>query len=198
MGNPAADPPHGLCDPARRRDVVVLDQHPVIEGKAVVAAASGADGILVEDPETGRGLPGVQDFCAHSRDLIDIAPGEGGNPAHPLQEVQGDPLRGQYGGEAAGDLRKEIPFPRLLPVPPMDREVQGRIQRPKDLSEDLDSGNHQPRLGRRPCKARLIPPERRPGRDVPRPNVLRKGVPDQFRQHVTRPHDQLLYLKTKC
>ncbi len=110
VGNPPADPPHGLSDPARRRDVVVLDQHPVIEGEAVVVPPARADGVLVEDPESGRGLSGIEDFCMRSRDGIDIAPGEGGDPAHPLQQIQGDPLRGQNRGEAAGDLGKRSPL----------------------------------------------------------------------------------------
>ena len=67
MGNPFANPLYGRADPAGRGDMVVLDQDPVIEGKAVVVPSPHANGVLVEDPQSRRGFSGIQDFCPGSR-----------------------------------------------------------------------------------------------------------------------------------
>ena len=161
VGNPLADPPDGRADPAGRRDVVVLDQDPVVEGEAVVEPAAHADGVLVEDPEPGSRLPGVEDFHRQPGDPIDIAPGRCGDSRHPLEEVQGDPFGGQDRGEPAGQLREEVPRIHPLAVAPQGLEDQGGIQGAKDLPEQFDPGHDHPCLGRRPGEARLIATQRR-------------------------------------
>ena len=48
-------------DVAGQRDVVVLDQDGVVEAKAVIAAAAGADRVFFQRAQSGRGLAGADD-----------------------------------------------------------------------------------------------------------------------------------------
>ena len=48
-------------DAAGEADVVVLDEDAVVQAAAMVAAAAGADGVLLERAQRRRGLAGIED-----------------------------------------------------------------------------------------------------------------------------------------
>ncbi len=85
-------PAHGLGDAPGRLDVVVLDQDPVIEPVPMIAPAAGPHAVLVEDPQAGNRLARVEDLCLRAGHGVDELLRQGGDPAHPLKEIQGDPL----------------------------------------------------------------------------------------------------------
>ena len=51
--------PHRLADGTHRGQVIVLDEHPVVEPQAVVAAAAQAHRVFLQGPPAGGGFPGV-------------------------------------------------------------------------------------------------------------------------------------------
>ena len=50
------------ADIAGERDVVVLDQHGIVEAETVIAAAAGPHGVFLQGPQAGRGLAGADDL----------------------------------------------------------------------------------------------------------------------------------------
>ena len=49
------------ADVAGKRDMVVLDQHGIVETEAVIAAAAGADRVFFQRAQSGRRLAGADD-----------------------------------------------------------------------------------------------------------------------------------------
>ena len=88
-------PLDGFADAAREPDVVVLDQDPVVEARAMVAAAAGAHRVLLERAQRRRRLARVE-----HRDPavggVDVAPRQRGDPGQALQEVERGPFGGQH------------------------------------------------------------------------------------------------------
>src|SRR6185436_1889075 len=73
-------------------EMVVLDEHRVVEAEAVVAAAAGADGVLLERAKAGGGLAGADDAGVGAGDGVDDAAGGGGDAGEVTEEVQRDAL----------------------------------------------------------------------------------------------------------
>ena len=72
--------------------MIVFDQDAVGKVEAVVVAPSHAHGILVQVTMTRSSLAGVHDAGLAAFDGLDVLVGIAGDAAHPLQEVQSDPL----------------------------------------------------------------------------------------------------------
>ena len=60
-------------------DMVVLDQHGVVEAEAVIDAAAATDGVFLQRAETGKRLPRVGDPRLRMRNLGGIGGGERGD-----------------------------------------------------------------------------------------------------------------------
>ena len=65
---------HRLGDAAAHGDVIVLDQHAVIEPHPVVLRAAHPRRIFLEHAQAGNGLARVEQDRAGPRDRVDIAP----------------------------------------------------------------------------------------------------------------------------
>src|SRR5450432_3649817 len=55
---------HSLADASRESNVIVLDEHRVVEAHAMVGYATGRGGHFFEDAEAGRGFAGVENSYA--------------------------------------------------------------------------------------------------------------------------------------
>src|SRR5690606_23513586 len=75
-------------DPAGGGDVVLLDQHHVVQPRTVVVAPARPDGRLLEPAPPRRGLPRVQDPGARPRDGVDVPARERRDAREALQEVE--------------------------------------------------------------------------------------------------------------
>ena len=75
-----------------RGEVVVLDQHAGREIHAVVRAAAGAHGVLLERAPAGRRLPRVEDLRLRALHRVDVARRERRDARQALHEVQRDAL----------------------------------------------------------------------------------------------------------
>ena len=82
-------------DAPRQRNVIVLDQHSVGKIQAMVLTAAAAHCVLVEHPQAGRGLAGVEDACPGPGNRIHKLASQGGDAAQPLQKVQNHALAGK-------------------------------------------------------------------------------------------------------
>ena len=91
-----ARPLERRADPAGHRDMVVLDQHRVVEAEAVIGAAAQPHRLLFEDAQAGGGLAGADDLRLVPGDRIDQRAGRGGDPRQAADQVQ----RGALGRRA--------------------------------------------------------------------------------------------------
>ena len=73
-------------------EVVVLDQNPVVEPEAVVRSASAPDRVLLDCPQPGRRLSGVEDRRAGAGDGVHVAAGQRRYARQPAEQVQRQPL----------------------------------------------------------------------------------------------------------
>ena len=99
----------GGGDAARDRDMVVLDQHGVIEAEAMVDAAAAAHGIFLEGAQAGRGLPGAADFRLGMGDGLRVMRGQGRDAAQAAEKIQRDAFGGQ---DAPAPGLRSAPAPR--------------------------------------------------------------------------------------
>ena len=90
---------------AAERDVIVLDEDPILQVEPVVEAAAAADGVFIQRAQAGDGLAGVEDlglgFCGGDR--ADVFVGEGGDAGHALHQVEDDALGGEDAGGVGAD-----------------------------------------------------------------------------------------------
>ena len=70
------------------RDVVVLDQHRVVEAEAVIEAAAAAHRVFLERAQPRRGLAGAADACLGVADLRHVSGGERGHAREAAEEIQ--------------------------------------------------------------------------------------------------------------
>ncbi len=69
-------------------DVVVLDQHRIVEAEAVIDAAAGADRVFLERAQAGRRLARAGDARARALDRGHIARGERSDAAQAAEEIE--------------------------------------------------------------------------------------------------------------
>src|SRR5688572_23270040 len=79
---------NSFCDPAGKCNMVVFDEHTVIEAHAVVLPAADRDRILFEHPQPGRRLTRIhyRRFC--SINGIDVLTRQSRYTRHSLDEVK--------------------------------------------------------------------------------------------------------------
>jgi hypothetical protein len=68
--------------------VIVFDEELVIQAEAVVEAAAQVHSPFFQGTPEGRGFTGVQDLTPRTGYSFYISPGECGDPAQPLQQVE--------------------------------------------------------------------------------------------------------------
>ena len=96
-------PPQGRPDAAGQRDMVVLDQHRIVEAEAVIGAAAQPHRLLFEDAQPGGRLAGTDDFRLVTGDRVNQRAGCGGDAGEPRNQVQRGALGRQYRPRPAGD-----------------------------------------------------------------------------------------------
>ena len=129
----------GLADAAGRRDVVVLDQDPVVEPGPVVLRAAQPHGPLVEVAEPGRRLPRVEEHGWVRR--LRHPPRRRRDPAHPLHQVQGQPLGDEDRPGPALDGPEHGPGLEHVAVGRRPHDVQVWVDGFKDALGDRQPGD---------------------------------------------------------
>ena len=100
---------HRRADAARDGDMVVLDQHRVIQPEPVVAAPAYPQGVFLCGAQARHGFPGAADARFRARDRADDRGGRRGDAAEMAEEVQRHALGGQNAPSRPGDLGDDIP-----------------------------------------------------------------------------------------
>jgi hypothetical protein len=95
-------------DAAGSENVVFLDQNPVIEAEAVIAAATASDRVLLCQAQTGNRLARVYHLRPRTGDQVGVLPGFAGNPGKQLQEVERTALAGEQGARRSLDFAEQL------------------------------------------------------------------------------------------
>jgi hypothetical protein len=100
---------YGIGNTAGDGDVIVLDQHTVIQAHAVVVGAAHAYRVFFQHPPARGGLAGIHQLHRCSGDLPDIIARLGGDAGHALKKVQGGAFTLQQGGQWTSILTTVLP-----------------------------------------------------------------------------------------
>ena len=84
-------------------EVVVLDQHGLVEPAAMVPAAAATHGVFFQPPPAGRGLAGVVDAGVGVGHQIDVLAGQRGDARQTPEQVQQNPFGGEQSARGAFD-----------------------------------------------------------------------------------------------
>ena len=103
MADAAFRPLQRLGDAAGDGDMIVLDQHGVVEAEPMIAAAADADRVFLDRAQTRRGLARADDLRLGVADRRDHGRRRRRDSAQTAQEIQRDPLRRQNAARRAGD-----------------------------------------------------------------------------------------------
>ena len=115
---------HG-ADAAGDRDVIVLDQHRVVEAEAVIEAAAAAHGVFLQRAQPGRGLARADDARLGVGDARDERRGRGGDARQVAEEIE----RGAFGAENGARIARD----RHQLGAGRDRRAVARVRRDLDL-----------------------------------------------------------------
>ena len=107
----------------------------------MVVPAAADHGMLLERPQARSRLAGVDDACP-PRGGLDKGVSLSGDSAHPLAEVQCDPLGLQHRPGGTGDRGKHLTRGERVTIGggELDRDV--RVDEGEGAGEDLDPGEH--------------------------------------------------------
>ena len=163
VGSPgvdAAHPRHRVHHTAGEADVVVLDQNAVVQAEAMVAAAAGAHGVLLQRAQQRCRLARVEDRDA-SRRGIDELPRQRGDAGQPLHEVERGAFRRQQRRGMPANLGDHgARLTQRAPSRVTDADGDGRIELPERFRGDVEPGDDAARFGQE-HGARLLRRDRR-------------------------------------
>ena len=130
------------ADAARDRDVVVLDQHRVVEAEAVIEAAAAADGVFLQ-----RAQPGVVLRVQMMRALVwamraHEGRGRGGDAGEVAEEIERGALGGQDRARIAGDRHQLGPGLHRRAIACMRFDPDFRREPAKRRRDQRQAGDH--------------------------------------------------------
>ena len=153
-------------DVAGQRDVVVLDQNGVIEAKAVIAAAAGADRVFFQRAQSGRGLAGTNDARLGALRGRHQRGRRGGDAAEMAEKVECGPFAGQQPARRPFDGRDHISRRDDAAIRSLGGEPDGRIDELKGTARDVEPGHHAGLARAQHQRRLLVGRDDRIGRDV--------------------------------
>ncbi len=169
-------------EPTRRDLVVVLDHRDVVEAHPLVGASASAHGVLLQVTHPRRRLARVEDHRPRAIEPIGPAPGVGGDPREPRDDVEHRALSDEDGSDRAGHPSHDVPAHHRGPVGDEQLDLRGGApdevsDRPEHLGDDRHACDHSGRAGHDVGRALLIGGNRRQRRhiDVARTEVLIEG-----------------------
>ncbi len=136
----------------------------------MVRAAAARHGVLLEEPQIGRGLARVEDHRPVRLDRLDETRGQRGDAAHPLHEIEGGAFRRQDRGRLALDHQDRAAGLDRLAVRHDDRHAQ----------RGVNAGQHRARH-RAPRHAARLARQDLAGR-------ARRGIHQRQRRRVALAH----------
>ena len=129
-------------DAARGRDVVVLDQHGIVEAEAVVAAPARAHRVFLRRAEPWKGLARIRHTRAEGAHSLDDGGGCGRDPGEMAEKVERGPLGGEDGARRAADAGDRLAGADAAAVGPRNGERDRRIEEAESERGKIEAGDH--------------------------------------------------------
>lgn len=169
-------------DAANAGDVVILDQHPVIEPHAVVHRPAEAAGVFGQLAIAGNGFAGVEQAAFGMFDLAHIGAGQGGDARQMLQDIERGAFRRQQFPRIAGDAQNGAAGDDFDAVGGDDLDLRRRIAAFDDFDRKKHAGDDD-MLPRHHGGGELqVGGDGRKRRQVAAADILIKGVFDEMTQ----------------
>jgi len=174
----------GGADAAGQRNVVVLDQHGIIQPEAMIAAAAGAHRVFLQRAQPRRRLAGTDDLrlgavhCANERSR------RGRDAAEMTEKVQCRPLAGQQAARGTFDGGDDVTRRDHAAVGPFGGKDRRRRNELEDAARDVEASHHARLSGAQHQRRRLAGRSDRVRRDV-------AGAAEVFEQGGS--HDRLIH-----
>ena len=144
-------------DAAGDGDVIVLDQHRVIEAEAVIAAAAGAHRIFLQRAQARRRLARADDLRLVPATACDEARGRGGDAAEMAEKIQRDALGRQDAARRAGDVAMRSPGATAAPSVRSTRKRDARIDQLEGEPREIEPGDDARPAARRARRVASAP-----------------------------------------
>ena len=123
------------------RNMIVLDQHSVIEAHPVVLRAAHPGRIFFQRAEAGNRLSSIEQDGAGTLHGVDVAPRLGRNAGQMLQRVQRRPLGGQHGARVSVQPHQGGARLRPLTVCNENFDDHGVVTPSKEGCGNVDAGD---------------------------------------------------------
>ena len=135
-------PRERLADAARHLDMIILDEHRVVQPQPVIAAAAHAHRILIEQPQPRRRLPRIDQPRPIRRRNRREPRRPRRDPRHMLEQIQREPLARQHSARRAVHLSDHRPRRELRPVCELRRKGNPRLQELEHPARHRDARQH--------------------------------------------------------
>ncbi len=124
------------------QQVVVLDEHRVVQSHPVVGAAAAADGPLLGRTQARGRLAGVEDDRARARHGVHVATGQGRDARQSPQQVERQPLPGEdRPGPAPRSCRRRPGVTRSPSAATAATTLTARVQRRVHLPDEREAAH---------------------------------------------------------
>ena len=127
--------------------MVLLEHGGIIQAEAVIAAATTAHGVLLQQPQAGGGLAGVRKPHTGAGELGHQCGGGGGDATEAHGQVQGRAFSGHQSGGRPLQLQQPLACLHRIPISNQQPHHHGRIQLPKQRLHQHTAAEHTVRLG---------------------------------------------------
>ena len=168
---PRARAPDGLDDAAGDADVVVLDEHAVVQADAMVDAAAAAHRVLGERAKRRHALAGVENrHPAGGR--VDEPPRQRRDAGQVLEEIEGGAFARQERRRAAADVRARLAGRACIAIRLHALEASRRIDLVEHLTGDVEPRQHARALGEEHAPRQHVAGDDGLGRDIADAEIL--------------------------
>src|SRR5262245_58200512 len=170
----------GLGDAAGHRQMVVFDQHAVVQSHAMIAPAADAHRVLLQHPQPRRRLAGVDDLRLQAGDGLNVLARHGGDARKMLKEVQRDALGREQHLGVADHAGEDFARFDLLAVGRRGFDLDVLVEPAEYQVGDLEPGQNEVLFGDEAAARVQSRAHYRTGCDVAAPQVFVERAIDDF------------------
>ena len=137
----------GGRDAASQAHVIFLYEDRVIEAKAMICAATGADGVLFERAQAGRGFARIENRGAGSGDGVNVRARERGDAAQSLKQIESDAFGAEQRLRAAANPSDDLAGRDAIAIAAENFVFEIRIEQAKRFEGEIEARQNERAFG---------------------------------------------------
>ena len=153
---PLLGPLQRLGYAARDGDMIVLDQHGIVEAEPMIAAAADADRIFFDRAQARRCLARADDLRLGVPDRRNHGRRRGGNSAQAAQEIQRNPFRRQNAPRRAGDGGDHVARRQSRAIIAFYTHLDGRIDQLEGEPSQIEARDNAGLARHQKCRGAAV------------------------------------------